>query len=160
MNANALVDVLRAHPFLEGMKPGHILKMSEMALEVQFAKDQMIFKQGDESGLFYLILSGKVALEVTGPGRVVRIQTVGEGEELGWSVVLAEGGKHFQARAIEPVRALTFDGPRLRQVCEQDPVFGYQFVRKLLKVVANRLQATRMQLLDLYQPPRGGSKLV
>jgi CRP/FNR family cyclic AMP-dependent transcriptional regulator len=160
MENNTLVEVLREHPFMEGMKPSHILKMAEMALEVQFAKDQMIFKQGDESGLFYLVLSGKVALEVTGPGRIVRIETAGAGEELGWSVLLAEGGKHFQARALEPVRTLTFDGTRLRQVCEQDPVFGYQFVRKLLRVVAGRLQATRMQLLDMYMPPRGGSKLV
>jgi CRP/FNR family cyclic AMP-dependent transcriptional regulator len=160
MDTQKAVELLRDHPFMEGMKQSHILKMAEMALEVNFARDQMIFKQGDESGLFYLILSGKVALEVSAPGRIMRIQTASTGESLGWSAVLAGGGKHFQARALEAVQTLTFDGTRLRQACEQDPAFGYQFLRKLLVAVAGRLQATRMQLLDMYAPVHGGSKLI
>jgi CRP-like cAMP-binding protein len=89
----------------------------------------------------------------------VRIQTLGEGDEMGWSSLLGEGsGKTFQARSLEPVRAIAFDAARLRQVWSQDPAFGYEFIRRLLKVVAQRLQATRLQLLDLYAPR--GVKLV
>ena len=159
MQPHTLADVVRAHPFAEGLKESHIQKLTEVALEVQFGRDQVIFRQGDQSGLFYLILSGKVALEASGPGRIVRVQTLGEGDQLGWSSLLVEGGKHFQARTLEPVRALALDGARLRQVCEQDPAFGYQIMLKLLKIVAGRLQATRVQLLDLYAP-HGGAKLV
>jgi CRP-like cAMP-binding protein len=160
MDKTKLLETLRDHPFLQGMKPEHVARMAELAEEVQFGRDQMIFRQGDESGMFYLILSGKVSLEATGPGRILRVQTVGAGEELGWSSVLTEGGKNFQARALEPVQALTFDGARLRQACQEDPVFGYRFLQKLLGVVARRLQATRVQLLDVYLPAQGGSKLV
>jgi CRP-like cAMP-binding protein len=109
--------------------------------------------------LFYLLLSGKIALEASAPGRVVRIQTLGEGDELGWSSFLSDaGGKQFQARSIEPARALAFDGARLRQAFEQDPAFGLALMQRLLRVVAERLQATRVQLLDLYAPR--GTKLV
>jgi CRP-like cAMP-binding protein len=160
MDRTKLVEVLRDHPFLQGMKAEHVARMADLAQEVQIGKDQMIFRQGDESGLFYLILSGKVALEASAPGRVLRVQTVGAGEELGWSSAMSEGGKNFQARVLEPVQALTFDGARLRQACQEDPVFGYQFLQKLLRVVVRRLQATRMQLLDLYAPVHGGSKLI
>jgi CRP/FNR family cyclic AMP-dependent transcriptional regulator len=155
-----LAELLKAQPFAEGMKESHLRKLAEMAMEVQFARDQIIFRQGDESGLFYVILTGKVALEASAPGRLLRVQTIGVGDELGWSSFLAEGGKQFQARTIEPVRAVAFDGARLRQACEQDPAFGYQLLRKMLKVVAGRLQATRIQMLDMYAPPPGGSKLV
>ena len=160
MDRAKLIEVLRDHPFLQGMKAEHVAKMADLAKEVQFGREQMIFRQGDESGLFYLILSGKVALEASAPGRILRVQTVGAGEELGWSSVMAEGGKLFQARVVEPVQALTFDGARLRQACQEDPVFGYQFLQKLLRVVVRRLQATRVQLLDLYAPVHGGSKLI
>ncbi len=160
MDRTKLVEVLRDHPFLQGMKAEHVARMADLAQEVQIGKDQMIFRQGDESGLFYLILSGKVALEASAPGRVLRVQTVGAGEELGWSSAMSEGGKNFQARVLEPVQALTFDGARLRQACQEDPVFGYQFLQKLLRVVVRRLQATRVQLLDLYAPVHGGSKLI
>ncbi len=160
MDRTKLIEVLREHPFLQGMKAEHVARMADLAQEVQIGKDQMIFRQGDESGLFYLILSGKVALEATAPGRILRVQTVGAGEELGWSSAMSEGGKNFQARVLEPVQVLTFDGARLRQACQEDPVFGYQFLQKLLRVVVRRLQATRMQLLDLYAPAHGGTKLI
>ena len=160
MDRAKLLEVLRDHPFLQGMKAEHVARMADLAQEVQIGRDQMIFRQGDESGLFYLILSGKVALEATAPGRILRVQTVGAGEELGWSSALSEGGKNFQARVLEPMQALSFDGARLRQACQEDPLFGYQFLQKLLKVVARRLQATRVQLLDLYAPVHGGSKLI
>jgi CRP-like cAMP-binding protein len=77
---------------------------------------------------------------------------------MGWSSLLGHAGKTFQARSLEPVRAIGFDATRLRQVWEQDPAFGYQFMVRLLKVVAQRLQAARLQLLDLYAPR--GVKLV
>lgn len=152
MEAKTLIDVLREHPFVEGFEPQHIQKMAEIALEVQFGRDQVIFREGEECGLFYLIISGRVALEVSAPGRILRVQTLAAGEELGWSSVLMTDGKHFQARSLEPVRALAFDGARLRQACDQDPVFGYVLMRQLVQVVARRLQATRLQLLDIYKP--------
>lgn len=158
METKTLTELLREHPFLEGLKPNHIQKMAEVALEVQFARDQVIFREGDESSLFYLVIAGKIALEISAPGKIVRVQTLSDGDELGWSSVLGQGGKAFQARSLEPCRAIAFDATRLRQACEQDPSFGYQFMQRLLKVVAQRLQATRLQLLDLYAPR--GVKLV
>jgi CRP/FNR family transcriptional regulator, cyclic AMP receptor protein len=158
MDSKTLTDVLREHPFLEGLKQNHVQRLAEVALEVQFARDQIVFREGDESSLFYLLVSGKVALEISAPGRIVRIQTLGEGDEMGWSSLLGHAGKTFQARSLEPVRAIAFDATRLRQIWEQDPSFGYQFMTRLLMVVAQRLQATRLQLLDLYAPR--GVKLV
>jgi len=158
MDSKTLTDMLREHPFLEGLKQNYVQKMAEIALEVQFARDQVIFKEGDTSSLFFLLVSGTIALEISAPGRIVRVQTLGKGDELGWSTLLAQGGRTFQARSLEPVRAIAFDATRLRGACEQDPSFGYEITQRLLKVVAQRLQATRLQLLDLYAPR--GVKLV
>ena len=111
---------------------------------------QIIFREGDQSSLFYLLQSGKVSLEVLVLGKVARIQTLGEGDELGWSSIFSGGRKQFQARALGAVRALAFDGAQLQAACEEDPVFGYALLKRLLGVVAERLQATRMQLMDMY----------
>jgi CRP/FNR family transcriptional regulator, cyclic AMP receptor protein len=157
MEARTFIDALRVHPFVEGMKESYVLKIADMAMEVQFARDQTVFREGDLSGLFYLVLSGKLAVEVSAPGRIVRIQTVGTGDEFGWSALLG-AEKQFQVRALEPVRALALDGERLRQACAQDPAFGYQVMTRALRLVAARLQAARLQLLDLYAPR--GTKMV
>jgi CRP-like cAMP-binding protein len=98
------------------------------------------------------LLSGKVALETNTPGRTVRIVTLGPGEELGWSSLTPSHSKQFQARALEETEALAFDGARLQHACEEDCRFGYTLMTAMLRVVANRLQSTRLQLLDMYSP--------
>jgi CRP-like cAMP-binding protein len=152
MDLETLKASLEAHPFLQGLPPQHIEKLVPLASRVHFERDQLIFKEGDESSFFYLLLSGKVTLEVPAPGKTFRIQTVGEGEELGWSSFLSPVKKQFQARCVAAADALAFDGARLLHECEQDPVFGYHLMRRVLKTVAERLQATRLQLLDVFKP--------
>ncbi len=148
-----VIDNLREHPFTAGFQPEQIDRLADIGHEVHFDRDQVIFREGDESSFFYVIISGKVGLEVTALGRTLRVQTLQDGETLGWSSVLgATGGKHFQARAVGSVWALAFDGARLKEACDQDVEFGYTLMRRLLAVVAGRLQATRLQLLDMYSP--------
>ena len=116
------------------------------------AADELIFHEGDHSSLFYLLISGNVALEVVSPGRPVRVATLYAGEVLGWSSVTGDNGKQFQARALEEVHALAFDGARLRHACEEDYAFGFWFMRAILTVMSGRLHAIRAQLLDVYTP--------
>jgi CRP/FNR family transcriptional regulator, cyclic AMP receptor protein len=150
MASNAIMTALAAHPFLEGLNQSHLERLAAMTFEIQFEPDQIVFREGDPSSFFYLILSGRVALEIAAPGRFITIQTVGEGEELGWSSMLSEVNKQFRARCVEPVRALAFDGPRLIAACEEDHEFGYRILHKILAIVAERLRATRLQVLDIY----------
>src|SRR4051794_37295072 len=124
-----------------------------MASEIEFRPGEVVFHEGDHSSFFYLIVSGNVALEVLSPGRPVRIATLYAGEVLGWSSVTGDtDAKQFQARALEPVHALAFDGARLCHACEQDYAFGFHFMRAVLKVTSGRLHAIRTQLLNAYSP--------
>jgi CRP/FNR family cyclic AMP-dependent transcriptional regulator len=84
--------------------------------------------------------------------KTLRVHTLEEGDELGWSAVLMGGGKRFQARALEPVHALAFDGYKLLDTCRSDHFFGYKIMHRLLGVVSERLQAARLQVLDTYSP--------
>jgi CRP-like cAMP-binding protein len=151
----AVREALRGLPFVEGMESHHIDKLASLATEVGFEKDQIIFRGGESHNQFYLVLFGKVSLEITAPGRVIRVQTVGEGDELGWSFMLTEPGKHFQARALQLVRTLAFEGDRLQETCREDTAFGHELMSRVLRVVSSRLQATRLRILDIYAPELG-----
>jgi CRP-like cAMP-binding protein len=148
------IQELRRHPFVEDFAEEHIVKLAALAREVHFAPDQIIFFEGESNSAFYLLLSGNVALEIISPGHTMCMQTVGEGDELGWSSLLSDARRQFQARAITAVRALEFDGSALRHACEQQCAFGYVMMRRTLRVVADRLQASLLQLLDVYHPTR------
>ena len=151
MNETVLAT-LRHHPFVAEFEPRHVERLAALAKEIRFERDQMLFHEGDECSEFYLIVSGLVALEIDEPGHTLRVQTLFAGDELGWSALLMGSGKHFQARALERVDALAFEGTALLAACKEDPLFGFTFMQRLLGVVAERLQSTRLQLLDMYSP--------
>jgi CRP-like cAMP-binding protein len=145
---------LHEHPFLENeLGPQHIEKLRDLAAECRFEADDVIFREGDDCHDFYLIVSGRVGLEMTvDPGRLLRVQTLTAGDEFGWSALLAGSHKYFQARALTAVDALKFDGDALLAACKADTSFGYAFMHRMLAIVAERLQATRLQVIDSYSP--------
>jgi CRP-like cAMP-binding protein len=144
--------MLRHHPFVAEFEPRHVERLASLAKEVRFERDQILFREGDDASEFYLIVNGLVALEIAAPGHTFRVQTLFAGDELGWSALLMGRGKHFQARTLERVDALAFEGSELLAACSEDTSFGYTLMRRLLAVVAERLQATRLQVLDTYSP--------
>ncbi|MBI4874841.1 MAG: cyclic nucleotide-binding domain-containing protein [Acidobacteria bacterium] len=146
----ALTDSLRQHPELAELTPQQIERLAEIARDVRFDAGDIIFQEGDGRDDFYLIASGLVALEIRAGNRVIRVETLREGEELGWSAALPDSRRHFQARALRTVHAIAFDGDSLRALCDEDPSFGYRFFRWMVTVVAERLQATQMQIIDLH----------
>jgi CRP-like cAMP-binding protein len=152
MSATELYALLQEHPFVEEFRPEHIDKLGGLGRKVRFAADQVIFREGDDTHDFYLVVSGRIALEMQEPDHVLRVQTLGTGDELGWSSVLMGRGKYFQARALEPAEALAFDSVALLAACRADTDFGFAFMYRMLGVVSERLQATRLQLHDMHSP--------
>ena len=148
----SLQSMLEQHPFVRAFAPEHVTRLAALAKAVHFDRDEVIFQEGDENADFFLLVKGMVAIEVDAPEHVLRVQTLFEGDEFGWSAVLTGRGKHFQARALEPSDALAFGGAQLLEAFDQDPAFGLAFVMRLLGVVSERLQGTRLQLHDMYSP--------
>ncbi|HYW43963.1 MAG TPA: Crp/Fnr family transcriptional regulator [Bryobacteraceae bacterium] len=152
MTTDTVTALLLEHPFVKGFWPDHVARLAAMASEVRFQPGELIFQEGDHSSLFYLLISGNVALEVVSPGHPLRVATLYAGEVLGWSSVTRDDGKQFQARALEGVNALAFDGARLQHACEEDYAFGFRFMRAILSVMSDRLHSIRAQFLGAYTP--------
>ncbi len=149
----SLLNVLQQHPFVAEFRPEHTAQLAGLAQQVHFDAGQVIFHEGDDYSVFYLLMQGMVALELELPGeQVLRVQTLYAGDEFDWSALLPHAGKHFQARALEPVTALAFEGDELLASFKADPEFGMAFMLQLLGVVSERLRATRVQMLDMYSP--------
>ncbi|MGA2555727.1 MAG: cyclic nucleotide-binding domain-containing protein [Verrucomicrobiota bacterium] len=146
----SLAAAIAAHGFVADMRPEHLNKLLEVAMFKQFERDEMIFREGDPANRFYLVCQGKIALE---SGRKSDgsplLHCIGPGEVLGWSWLFPPYCWHFSARAAEPTLAVFFYGTRLRQACDDDPVFGYELMKRVAAIVIQRLQVTRRHLLQL-----------
>lgn len=142
---------LAQHPFLAGLEPRLFEKVSQHAYEASWLAGQYLLREGEPARASYLIAEGEVTLEIHDPARGARrLQTVGPGEVVGWSWIIPPHRWHFDARAEQPTRVFVLEGEPLLLECEKDHELGYQLATRFLRVVQRRIEAARMQLLDLY----------
>ncbi len=148
----SLERILGEHPFFEGLEPVYLQLVVGCASNVKFEAGEFIFREGGEATRCYLLRHGRATLEtfVPGAGPVI-IQTLDAGDVLGWSWLIPPHNWRFDARALDLVRAIALDGKCLRQKAEEDSAFGYRLLKRVTGLMEQRLQATRMQLLDVYR---------
>jgi CRP/FNR family transcriptional regulator, cyclic AMP receptor protein len=145
-----LERIVADHPFARGLNARQLELLAGCASNVRFTANQVAFHEGQEASEFYLIREGKMAVELHAPERgPINILTLGEGEVLGWSCLIPPYRWSFDARAIEPTRAIALDGKCLREKSECDSDLGYQLHKRIAQIMEERLQATRLQLLNL-----------
>jgi CRP/FNR family cyclic AMP-dependent transcriptional regulator len=138
-------------PLLKGLELTSLSVLAGCASNVHFDEGTVLFRQGDPADVFYAVRHGTIALETFVPARgPVTIETLEAGEVIGWSWLFPPYRWHFDARALTPIRATAFDGACLRGKCEQDPALGYELMSRFAQVLIERLQWTRLRLLDVY----------
>jgi CRP-like cAMP-binding protein len=151
MAKRGLESVLAAHPFFKGLPADDLAYLAGCAKNVRFEQGQYIFREGGQADHFYLIRHGHVALEIFIPERGALItETIGEGDVLGWSWLFPPYRWSSDARAVEATVAIALDGACLRGKCQTDTRLGYELMGRFAQIIMERLQATRMRLLDIY----------
>ena len=146
-----LEAILSAHPFFHDLESRHLDLLVGCASNVRIDPGQFLFHTGEEANQFFLIRHGRVALEIAAPGRrPLTLQTLGEGEILGWTWLIPPYHWMFDSRAIEQTRAVALDGKCLRGKCEADHDLGYELLKRFAHIMEQRLVAARLQLLDVY----------
>lgn len=153
-----IAETLKANPWFGALPPQHFEKFMTITQERSWAAGQVIFREGEPNDWLYLVLAGAVALEIYVPNRGrVTILTLGPDELFGWSAAVpVVQKKTASARALQATQALAIDAAALRVACEQDHDMGYYVYRRLTNIIAGRLTATRLQLLDVYAVERKG----
>lgn len=149
---NGLEELIVKHPFLSGLNPHFYHYFNECAALRRFDTGQEIFHEHGLAAHFYLIESGTVALETFVPGcGMVTIQKLGPGEALGWSWLFPPHQWHFTATAEAPTEVIAFDAARLRDKTEENRDFRNELITRVARILHERLQGTRAQLIDLYR---------
>jgi CRP-like cAMP-binding protein len=148
---DTLQRILTSHPFFEGMWADHLQIITGCASNVRFEEGDYIFRQGEEANHFFLIRQGKVSKEISPPqSEPLIVQTLEEGDILGWSWLVPPYQWKYDARATTMTRAIALDGACLRNKCEHDRELGYELLKRFSLNVSRTLDATILQLMDVY----------
>ena len=151
MRTTSLSGLLREQPLFADLDDAYVELVAGCGTNVRFAAGDTVFAEGATADHFYLVRTGRVAIETSVPGRgAIVIETVTAGEVVGWSWLLPPYRWHFDGRCVEPTAAVRFDGACLRAKLGADPALGYELMRRFAELIVERLQATRFRLLDLY----------
>ncbi|SIS68535.1 cyclic nucleotide-binding domain-containing protein [Neptunomonas antarctica] len=143
--------LLHDHPFFAGMNDEYIRLIAGCAVNHVFNPQEYIARENDPADYFYLIRNGRVSIEISQPnyGAVI-LQTLQDGDICGWSWLFPPHRWTFDAKTQTQVQTLKLDGRCLRTKCANDTNLGFDLMQRFARIMTERLQATRLQLLDVY----------
>ena len=145
--------ILAAQPFCHGLNPRQLQDLAACASKVNFTAGQFLFRAAEEANRFFLILQGRVSVEIFSARRgPMTLQTLGEGDVVGWLWFNGEPYHwHSDARAVGLTRALSFEVSRLREKCEADHDLGFEVMKRYAHSLAVAFRVSSLQLMDMFQ---------
>jgi CRP/FNR family transcriptional regulator, cyclic AMP receptor protein len=151
MSERGIAELLGETAVFAGMRPDQLDLIAGCGRITPFEAGERLFREGDSAETFWLLRHGRVALELYMPGRgAMTVSTHGPGEVVGWSWLFPPYRWHLDGRAVDHGSAVAFDGACLRGKADADHELGYELMKRFAARMVERLQATRVQLLDVY----------
>jgi CRP-like cAMP-binding protein len=148
---SSATEALSATPLFAGLAPAASAAVADYGAAFSAAAGDVLAHDGDAAGEFFVLVSGRVALQLHAGNRGdIVVETLGATEVVGWSWLFAPHAWRFDVVALEDVQGVRVDGARLRARMEADPQLGFEILRRFADVVVDRLQHARLRLLDVY----------
>jgi CRP/FNR family transcriptional regulator, cyclic AMP receptor protein len=150
MNEQSVLETIQGIHFLQGTSREHLEQIASVAQMGDYDVGDILFREGDVADRIYLVVVGRLVLEVCTPEwGCKQIITVGPGEILGWSSLSDHRRMVATARVIEKAQLVRIDSAKLLAICDEDPQFGYEFMHRTMLALAKRLTATWTQLAQV-----------
>ena len=156
MTITSIRDLLARQPVLLDLEPADIDLMAGCAHNEMFEAGTFLGREGEPANHFFIVREGKVALELQAPTGPLLIETIGSGDLVGWSWLFPPNRWAFDVEAIATTRAVVIDAACLRDKCDADTALGYRVMKRFAQVIVDRLQMTRVRLLDVYGAGNAG----
>jgi CRP/FNR family cyclic AMP-dependent transcriptional regulator len=147
----SIVAALNSSWFASGLEPETATRLAELARAYHATPGEELFREGDSSDLFGVVIRGRIALRTLVPERgEITILTIEPGDVFGWSTIVPPYRSTSTATAIESVEAIVFEAAGIRSALRTDCQLAIALYPRIMLAVSRRLSATRHQLLDLY----------
>jgi CRP/FNR family transcriptional regulator, cyclic AMP receptor protein len=151
MTVRSIAEYLGGHPFFAVLDTASVQEVAGCARNEHIRAGQYLFREGGKADHFYVIMHGRITLELPSPGAgPLVLETVSDGEVLDWPWLIPPHQWPFDARAAEPTSVASLESACLRAKCDADPRLGYELILRVAQIMSDRLLATRLRLLDLY----------
>src|SRR5262245_8453424 len=145
------IQFLKTVPFFDQLSNRQLKSVSEIMFERTYDVDESIFEEGQPGAALFLILDGKVAVEVFRETSTTRLAVLQKGAFFGEMALLDETPRSATARALEPTRTLALYRNDLNGLVQRDAKTACQIYRLLAGMMAERLRLTN-ELVQMKAP--------
>ena len=145
-------DILKQFPLFDGFSEEQMTLLRPLFVPSECHAGTVLFEQGEPALYFYLMISGEVAIHFKPEDdQDIVITRIKPGEMVGWSAVIGRRSYTSAAICTEYTELLRVRSSDLQTLCAQHPETGYQFVDQIAEVVAQRLESSHPQVLQLLE---------
>lgn len=145
-------DLLAGVALFAGASEDDLDRVAAWTEEARFTAGDVLLRAGEPADRLYVLVEGRVALSVHAPGRGdLVVETLGPGDVVGVSWALPYERWDLDARALTDVATLAVDAAPLRSVMDAEDPLGRVVRLGITGLLGERLHATRLRLVDLYQ---------
>ena len=150
-----ILKEIESHILFRGISEKDVRSIAEFSREENFKKETFIFETGSPADAIYLIIKGRVSVEMHEPVRgSLILESLTRGQLLGLSWLTQPAHWVFDARCLDEVTVIRVEAKELGEFCDSHTEAGYIIMKNLALLIRDRLQATRLQLMDIYATSR------
>ena len=147
-------ELLRRYPLFAGQSNYMLNEIAMLSNEITRAKDEWLFHENEEAAKLYLVLDGAVALTLfvylnNEQQHLASSHSLGKNEIVGWSSIVPPHQYKMGARAVKGSQLLEIDAIPLRQLLDDNPEYGYHFLRQIAEVISERFMLVNIQIMSL-----------
>lgn len=150
------IKFLKTVPFFNELSDRQLKTVSGILFERRYETDEFIFEEGQPGAALFLILDGKVAIEMHRENHVTTLAILERGAFFGEMALLDETPRSANARSLERTHTLALYRNDLSQLIQSDPQTACQIYRALARMVGDRLRSTN-ELMQTAIPTDKGS---
>ncbi len=140
-------EVLRRYPYFASIDDESLKAVAVIADEKSISAGTRIFHEADPADTLNIVVQGEVEIQyILGSGEHRTVDTLVEGDILGWSALIEPYKYTAVGTAKRDTRLVAIDAPKLRDLCDKDTQLGYRLAIQIAKLLAHRLEGARVQL--------------
>jgi len=143
---------LQSIPWLMDLSQEQIRKLEKISGFRFLEEGEILYREGDNDNLLYIVSEGSLGIEIYVPGHgQVRLYNAEPLDIVGWdSMTPVARHRITTITALKKSNLIYFDGSALTELCDIDKELGYVIMRRLSNVIATRMLAMRLKLIDLF----------
>jgi CRP/FNR family cyclic AMP-dependent transcriptional regulator len=150
------IEFLKTVPFFDQLSNRQLKGVSDIMFERTYDVDELVFEEGQPGAALFLVLDGRVAIEIFRQTSTTRLAVLERGAFFGEMALVDETPRSATARALERTRTLALYRNDLNGLVLRDPKTACQIYRSLAATVAERLRLTN-ELVQMTAPAENGA---